>query len=85
MTTACATNTRDTLLGSTGTWQYLTHRVSVEDLASYEGQMAVLGAAGWELVSATPLSIGKRLFHQAGDTNTVLMVYKRRATADGGR
>ncbi len=61
-----------------GTWQYAVHRIEIGNVEDYAHDMNELGGKGWELVSALPLSVGKRMFHEPGNTNAVMMIWKRR-------
>lgn len=65
-----------------GMWQYTVHRVEINKMEGYARDMNDLGVQGWELVNALPLSLhraaGGGAFHDAGNTNAVMMIWKRR-------
>jgi len=65
-----------------GTWQYAVHRVEINNMEGYARDMNDLGAQGWELVNSLPLSVnraaGGSAFHEAGNTNAIMLIWKRR-------
>lgn len=70
-----------------GMWQYAVHKVDMGKLESYARDMNELGVQGWELVSASPLSLsragGGSILHGEGNHNFMVMIYKRRLRKPG--
>ena len=63
-------------------WEYQSFRLDFGPDSRYLDQrLNQMGAAGWELVSTSPLSVGGRWLHGAGDTNALFFIMKRRRTA----
>ena len=60
------------------TWEYLTHQIDYDKMESYAQTMNDLGAAGWELVNALPLSRGGSFRYVGGLTTALQLIYKRR-------
>jgi len=60
-------------------WSYHVSYVYPSEMAEYEGKMAELGRLGWELVSATPLSLHTTFTTAQGGTNRVMLIWKRPA------
>jgi len=66
-----------------GMWQYAVHRIEIGKMEAYARDMNDLGAQGWELVNAAPLSLsralgGPNMFHGEGNTNAMMLIWKRR-------
>ncbi len=58
-------------------WSYHVSEVRPSDMVEYESKMADLGRQGWELVSATSLSLHGTFSTASGGTNRILFVWKR--------
>ncbi len=65
-----------------GVWQYAVHRIEINKMEGYARDMNDLGAQGWELVNSLPLSLnraaGGNSFHEGGNTNAIMLIWKRR-------
>jgi len=61
-----------------GAFQYMTEMVGARDMKKHEEVMNRMGADGWELVSALPLSLAKWIGSPDGMTNAIQLVFKRR-------
>ncbi len=58
-------------------WSYHVSEVSPSDMVEYEAKMAELGRQGWELVSASALSLHGTFSTAYGGTNRILFVWKK--------
>jgi len=61
-----------------GVFQYMTQMIGARDMQKHEEVMNRMGADGWELVSALPLSLAKWIGSPDGMTNAIQLVFKRR-------
>jgi len=61
-----------------GAFQYMTQMIGARDMQKHEEIMNRMGADGWELVSALPLSLAKWIGSPDGMTNAIQLVFKRR-------
>jgi hypothetical protein len=61
-----------------GAFQYMTQMIGARDMQKHEEVMNRMGADGWELVSALPLSLAKWIGSPDGMTNAIQLVFKRR-------
>jgi len=61
-----------------GTWQYHTEVILPRTMKEYERTMNAMGADGWELVAAYPLSLKGAVRSPDGNTTDVQVIWKRR-------
>ncbi len=61
-----------------GTWQYHSDVVPPREMKQYERTMNTMGADGWELVAAYPLSLRGAIRSADGNTTDVQVIWKRR-------
>ncbi len=61
-----------------GTWQYHTEVILPRTMKEYERTMNQMGADGWELVAAYPLSLKGAVRSPDGNTTDVQVIWKRR-------
>ena len=61
-----------------GAWQYHTEVILPRTMKEYERTMNAMGADGWELVAAYPLSLKGAVRSPDGNTTDVQVIWKRR-------
>jgi len=61
-----------------GSWQYHTEVILPRTMKEYEQTMNSMGADGWELVAAYPLSLRGAIRSADGNTTDVQVIWKRR-------
>ncbi len=60
------------------TWQFHTELINPREMKAYEARMNQMGADGWDLVSAYPLSMKGMVRSPDGNTTDVQVIWKRR-------
>ena len=74
---ATTTAARTTAQAGRVQWIYHVSRVHPVDMEGYTVTMAELGRQGWELVSATALSLHGWLSSPQGATNELMLIWKK--------